>query len=320
MINLLRNSNPFAIILMVAVAIMPLFLGHESIAISNQSGQTSFMFWFQDAMFQFRTGSPFLFNFCITASLLLEATFMNRIVSEYRLMEKPGFLPGFCFLLLNLISPSNITAALILINGLLLIALRLLVGTYKAEKPNNGILISSFILGLINAMDSRYFLVMAWLAVALLIMRPVSLREFILAVIGYVLPFYFISAWLYLTDGFSSGRILPPFELQWNLPQQDVLDWTKTLLMILLPWLGLIASSNQVSKLLIQGRKSILVTLSLLLALQIMLCFDITDLAVDIQSVLGPSALLTALFFVSFKKQLLPNLVILILVVLAVIR
>lgn len=271
-------------------------------------------------MSNFKTGSPFFFKVTILALLMLQAFLLNRIVSEYKLVEKSGFLPGFSFLLLNLLAPTVISAKLLFINGLILMALRLLIGIYKMERPNNGILVTGFMLGLVNSLDNRYFLMFAWLISALLIMRPASLREIILAIIGYALPFYFIGAFLYLSDGFSTGRILPFFDLHFNLPDHNGLDWTRTILMVMLPWLGFASSSNRISKLLIQGRKSILITLSLLLGLQIILALDMADLAGNLQAILIPSAVMTTFFLTSFKKQFLPNLLILLMMALSFIR
>lgn len=305
---------------MIAAAVMPLFLGHVDIAANDVSGQTSLLSWFDHSISQFKSGSTFFFNVTMMALLLLEAFLLNRIVAEFKLVEKSGFLPGFGFLLLNLLAPTVISAKLLLTNGLILMALKLLIGTYKVERPNNGILVTGFMLGLINAIDSRYFLMFVWLISALLIMRPASLREIILAIIGYTLPFYFIGAFLYLTDGFSTGRIMAFFDLNFNLPKNSGLDWARTILMVMLPWLGFVSSSNRISKLLIQGRKSILITLSLLLALHIILALDMADLSGNLQSAMVPSALMLTYFFTSFKKQFLPNLLILLMAILSCVR
>jgi hypothetical protein len=132
--------------------------------------------------------------------LLTESLFLNKIVSDHRLMEKPGFVPAMTFLLLSALLPFRITTFFILISGLLIGLLKILIIIYKQEQPNNNLIAAGFITGILAAMNTVYWTTYLWLIIALFIMRPSSIKEWLICTMGFVLPFYFVLSWQYLTD------------------------------------------------------------------------------------------------------------------------
>jgi hypothetical protein len=252
--------------------------------------------------------------------LLTESLFLNKIVSDHRLMEKPGFVPAMTFLLLSALLPFRITTFFILISGLLIGLLKILIIIYKQEQPNNNLIAAGFITGILAAMNTVYWTTYLWLIIALFIMRPSSIKEWLICTMGFVLPFYFVLSWQYLTDQLDLISFFSIKAFTFTIPRYSTLIWTKIAVFITLPVLGLWAYSSQISKMVIQNRKAYLTVFILSVLILLILLLQLNVLGNELMFLLTPASFLFAPFFLSFRKEFIPNLILLAIIVLAVLR
>lgn len=252
--------------------------------------------------------------------LLTESLFLNKIVSDHRLMEKPGFVPAMTFLLLSALLPFRITTFFILISGLLIGLLKILIIIYKQEQPNNNLIAAGFITGILAAMNTVYWTTYLWLIIALFIMRPSSIKEWLICTMGFVLPFYFVLSWQYLTDQLDLISFFSIKAFTFTIPRYSTLIWTKIAVFITLPVLGLWAYSSQISKMVIQNRKAYLTVFILSVLILLILLLQLNVLGNELMFLLTPASFLFAPFFLSFRKEFIPNLILLVIIVLAVLR
>ncbi len=153
-----------------------------------------------------------------------------------------------------------------------------------------------------------------------MIMRPASIREWLISSLGFLLPFYFLASGLYLADRLDPSKIFPAFALTFKLPSHQPLEWIKTILFVALPWIGIVSFNKQIGKMMIQNRKAYLVMMLLNLAVFLICMLSLTDLSTTIPLLLVPSTLLFAPFFLAFKRNFIPNLLLLTLILLSLIR
>ena len=252
--------------------------------------------------------------------LLTESLFLNKIVSDHRLMEKPGFVPAMTFLLLSALLPFRITTFFILISGLVIGLLKILIIIYKQEQPNNNLIAAGFITGILAAMNTVYWTTYLWLIIALFIMRPSSIKEWLICTMGFVLPFYFVLSWQYLTDQLDLISFFSIKAFTFTIPRYSTLIWTKIAVFITLPVLGLWAYSSQISKMVIQNRKAYLTVFILSVLILLILLLQLNVLGNELMFLLTPASFLFAPFFLSFRKEFIPNLILLVIIVLAVLR
>jgi len=235
-------------------------------------------------------------------------------------MEKHGFVPAMTFLLLQSILPYSINTFFLLINGLLIILIKLMILVYKQEKPSNNLIAAGFTAGLLASMNTGYWATYLWLVTALFIMRPASAKEWLVTTLGFLMPFYFILSWQYLNDELNLKQFFSDFGILFSIPVYAPVTWVKLIVLVTLPLIGLWMYSTQIGKMVIQNRKTYMIILILLLVIFGLLTLKFGILANEMMFILTPASFLIAPIFLSFKKEFIPNLLFFLLIALALIR
>lgn len=251
---------------------------------------------------------------------LICALYVNKIVTDHKLMEKPGYLPAMWFLLLQSLIPKQVSLDILLMNVFMIASVKLMILVYKLEKPINSLLTASFMLSLIALINATSVIYFLWLSAALLIMRPASFREWIMVLTGYLLPIYLLTSILYLANRLDFSLIFSFQKIEFGLPVLSPIEWIHIAIVWLTPWLFFMLSANQISKLLIQGRKAFIICLLLSIVVSSLIVSNLTSVSQNMHLSLLPATLLISPLFIHVRKKLLPNLFILILLVLSQLR
>jgi len=318
--SLFRHNNPLALILLAVLSGLPLFHPLLDMMPGEGSGfslvynqMLSFLTWMDPK-------SGIASGLISAAVLLVEALYLNKVVSDYKLIDKPGLLPALGFLLFSGLSPHSLRPFGLISNAILIIIFKLVIMSYKQLRPYQTLFLSGFLCGIMATFNTSYTLLYAWLFIATLIMRPLSARECLLSTTGFIMPFYFLIAGLYLTDQLHGRAILPAIKLQFPAPVftlQEGLVWG---CMIVLPLISLGVSGGQLGKMVIQVRKSYLISLVLFLTAVLVIVLHLKQPFFHFSLLLIPASLLLIPFFNSFKRDYIPNLLILGLLALALLR
>lgn len=251
---------------------------------------------------------------------LFSALFINKIVNDHKLMEKPGYLPAMVFLLLQMLLPEQNSFYIICTNLLLIFIVKLMIIVYKDEKPVNNLITAGFLAGVIALARTEGIVYFIWLSVALLIMRSASLREWMMILTGFLLPFYLLSSLLYLTDKLEFHHIFSIPDFNFKVPALTIFIWLRIAIILCVPLIFFIISSGQISKLLIQGRKTFIITLLLSIVTICLLLIDLSSLSSHLSIFILPAAMLMSPLLVNSQKNLLPNLFLLLLIALSQLR
>lgn len=318
LITLFKHNNPLAIILLIVLAVLPEW--KSGYALLPEGNNTAILYnYINQHLFPLHEQSGGLRTINIIV-LLVESLFLNKIVSDHRLIDKPGFIPAMTFLLLQSLLPFSINIFFLIINGLLLILIKLMILVYKQEKPSNNLIGAGFTAGLLASMDTAYWAIYLWLITALFIMRPASAKEWLIITLGFLMPFYFILSWQYLNDELNLKQFFSDFGIQFSIPAYSLVTWIKIIVLATLPLIGLWMYSTQIGKMVIQNRKTYLVLFILILVILGMIMLKFGFASREIMFILAPASLLVAPVFLYFKKDFIPNLLFFLLIVLSLIR
>lgn len=134
--------------------------------------------------------------------LFIQAFLVNELAMRHRLFNETTLLPGVFYLLLtSMLQDFFPLSAILLGNLFLIIALDALMSTYKRPKSAGAIFNAGFWVGLASLFYSSFgfFLVLVFLGLSIL--RNFVLKERLMLLCGFLVPFLFMSTWFFWQDG-----------------------------------------------------------------------------------------------------------------------
>ncbi len=206
-----RSGNPFTVLFLLAYAVVVKspYLLHllppEGGAAAYRSPGDGYLYpylldWLQRGL------GPGGFALLAFVLLFLQAWMLNGTVNRFRLLPGSSFFPAFCFLLFSSFFPAwNTFSSALVANLLVLCILPLLFQGYATQHPRGNAFNTGLLAGLASLLYFPAFLLCALLWGALLVNRPFRLAEWLLVLFGFLCPYYFLGAALFLTDHWSLG-------------------------------------------------------------------------------------------------------------------
>jgi hypothetical protein len=213
---------------------------------------------------------PIIYPLISFILLYTQAITLNALVNQHRLMQKPNYLTGMAYLLItSLFAEWNILSAPLIINSFIIWVWSRMSKLYNEPSPKT----SLFNIGMAIGISSFfYFPVISFSAlvvVGLLITRPFKLPEWVVALLGLASPFYFLAAYVYITDKWQ-GYHFPGVAV--TFPRFIESRWALAAIFIVLfiSSTGFVYVQKNFRRQLVQARKSWnLIFLYLLIALLI---------------------------------------------------
>jgi hypothetical protein len=319
-LGIFRNNNPLALLLLLGLGYVSIFLKPVMPYVHNENDNQFIFHWFMQLLTPLEKKPGTGIKIFAFIALISEALYLNKIARDYKLLEKSTYVIALTFLLMSFLIPYRISIFMLTINALIIVVFNAFISMYKTNNPFNQIMVVGFITSAVSAVVNNYFIFYAWLTIALLIMRPTSLREWSILNLGFILPYYFLSSLLYLTNQFSFDALLQLQMPSFTMPMVSTIHAIKISCIVMLPLIGFWAGSAQISKMVLQNRKAFIILFSLLLAGMCIVLLNIGYLSEYLYLLLVPASMLFAPFFQSFKRDFIPNLVLILLIILSYIR
>ena len=188
--------------------------------------------------------------------LFLQATLLNRIFSELKMLPKPNFLAGMSFILLtSLFTEWNHFSAPLLINGLLIFMFYRIVNLYNNASPSKGIFNIGLMMGIVSLLYQPAILFVIMIPFSLFIMRPFRIREWLIGFLGVTTPYYFFVLEPLITNKWTWSHLVPSIPIDFPAMPSSIFI-TLSIVLLALPFIigGYYVQSN-LNKMLIQIRK-----------------------------------------------------------------
>jgi hypothetical protein len=200
--------------------------------------------------------NPVLYPVLAYSLIFLQALMLTRFMNGQRMMNKPTYLPGMAYLLITSLLPEwNYFSAPLLVNTVLLFVLSSLFKTYNQPNAKGAIFNTGLALGLAAFIFFPSLTFSVWILLALAVMRPFRLNEWVLCVAGITTPFYFYAVYLFIDDKWSWQNLVPYFSV--SLPVVKQSAWLAgSVFLLAVPFLaGGYYVQESLRKMLIQVRK-----------------------------------------------------------------
>lgn len=254
--------------------------------------------------------SPTVLFIAYQSIIILQAVRLNMVLTDFRMFQSTNYTTAMTYILLTgVISQWCSISSALISNSLVLWIFILLSRLYNNQSPrtllfNIGMLVSLSII----AYHPTAILIMVVLF-ALAVVRPFRPAEWMILLMGVLLPYYFLASYLFLNDQLISIRNYIPF-LQVHLPVSNPDIWFIISLcyLFLVLLAGLFYWQKFNNRMVIQIRKNWAVMMVLLL---ILLLVPFIFMGAAMESAILCLIPLTAFVANAFgypKRLLLPNL------------
>jgi hypothetical protein len=153
--------------------------------------------------------------------LLLQAIRLNMVLSDLRMFQYNTYTVAMAYVLLSgiLIQWCSISAALVA-NFMLIWLFIKLSRLYNHPSPKTLLFNTGLIVGLSVICYHPTAILILVVLFALAVVRPFRLAEWVILLMGILLPYYFLFSVLFLKGSLSGFSSFIPF-LRWNLPLQE---------------------------------------------------------------------------------------------------
>ena len=253
-----KANNPYNTFLLLIYGLLlklPMFL-HPAIPIPQQTDGFLFKTLLTQLTATIGNSVPDIYPVISFLLLYTQAITFNKLANDEKLMQRPNYLTAMAYLLItSLFKEWNILSAPLIVNTLLIWVWANMSSMYNTKNAKSTL----FNIGLaIGVATFFYFPSIAFsilIIAGLTVTRPFKLAEWLLALLGIITPYYFLLAYVFLTDKWK-GYNFPGFSIE--LPKFYESSWALAAIIIVLAatLIGLFYIQQNFRRQLVQTRKS----------------------------------------------------------------
>jgi hypothetical protein len=188
--------------------------------------------------------------------LFTQAITFNKLVSDQRLMQKSNYLTAMSYLLItSLFTEWNVLSAALIINTLLVWVWARMSSLYNNPKAQSTLFNIGMVIGVSTFFYFPSIAFAALIIFGLVVTRAFRLSEWLIALFGIITPYYFLLAYVFLTDKWK-GYKFPGITVSY--PKFNQSAWAATAIVIVLfaSVIGLFFIQQNFRRQLVQTRKS----------------------------------------------------------------
>lgn len=200
--------------------------------------------------------SPVIYPLLTLGLLFIQAIYLTQFINNRRLTNSSTYLPGMSYMLITSLFPEwNYFSAALLINTILLFVLSGLFRIYNQQNAKGTIFNIGLALGISSFLFLSSLAFVIWVLLALAVMRPIRLNEWLLCLLGITTPYYFYGIYLFVAGQWSWYNLIPYLSV--SIPDVKQSAWVAgSTFLITVPFLvgGYYVQEN-LRRMLIQVRK-----------------------------------------------------------------
>jgi len=246
--------------------------------------------------------------------VFLQALLLNYIVSQHSILHRDTFLPGLFFILLNSFYPqqAELTPQLIS-NTFIILLFQRLCFLYESQKPLLLVFDAGMYLGLGILFNYDLLIFLPFILISVVIFTSFNIRYLIISILGILVPLYFTAIMFYLYDDLNEliFYVKQSFEKQ-------LLKTFNTSIIQFIPWAILFPivfiSGFELQQHFFRNKVK---TRRIIQSVGLMMLFGIFSLFIENTNFIYaicylsvPMSIITAYYFISEKRFLLKELIV----------
>lgn len=150
--------------------------------------------------------------------ILSQAIRLNILLSKFKMFQQISYLPAFTYIILTGLFPYwDVISSGLVANSLVIWILVKLLRLYDQNQPKTLEFNIGLIVGLSILLYEPIAILIPVVLFALIIIRPFSFSEWLVLIMGVLLPFYFIFTYVFLWGQLADFRHFLP-KLDWKNP------------------------------------------------------------------------------------------------------
>ena len=257
MVGIFKQKTPANILILLLFGILiklPMFR-HPFVPVSESSNGPLFIMllnWLQP----FGKSLPALYPGIAFSLLFIQSVWLTQFINNRRLISFSTYLPGMSYLLISSLFPEwNHFSAALLINTILLFILSGLFRIYNQQKAKGTIFNIGLALGIASFLFLSSLAFVIWVLLALAVMRPFRVNEWLLCILGITTPYYFYGVYLLVEGQWSWNNLVPYLSI--TAPEIKQSAWVAgSAFLIVIPFfIGGYYVQENLRRMLIQVRK-----------------------------------------------------------------
>jgi len=198
---------------------------------------------------------PLLFSVITFVLLFLQAIFFNKLVNDRRIMQRPHYLTGMSYLLItSLFTEWNTLSSPLIINSFLIWVWSKMSSLYGNQNPKTTLFNIGIVIGISTFFYFPSIAFTLLIIFGLAITRPFKLAEWLIALLGIIAPYYFLLAFVFLTDHWQ-GYKFPRFSVNYPLFNQSLWTYAAVFIVAISSMIGIFYIQQNFRRQLIQARK-----------------------------------------------------------------
>ena len=199
---------------------------------------------------------PVIYPLIVFILLYTQAVYFNKLVNDQRIMQRSHYLTGMSYLLLtSLFTEWNILSSPLIINSLLIWVWAKMSGLYNDHNPKSALFNIGIAIGIATFFYFPSLAFAALIIFGLAITRPFILAEWLIALLGIITPYYFLLAFVFLTDKWKGYRF-PGFSVSYPVFNQSYWSYVAIIIVLFTSIVGVFFIQQNFRRQLIQSRKS----------------------------------------------------------------
>lgn len=204
----------------------------------------------------FGNNLPLIYPIIVYGLLYTQAITFNKLVNDQRLMQKPNYLTGMSYLLItSLFTEWNTLSAPLIINTMLIWVWARMSALYNNPNPKTYLFNIGITIGFCTFFYFPSLAFAALIIFGLALTRPFKLAEWLIVLLGIIAPYYFLLAWVFLTDKWK-GYKFPGFAVTYPRFYQSNWAYAAIIIVLFTCAIGLFYVQQNFRRQLIQARKS----------------------------------------------------------------
>jgi hypothetical protein len=223
--GIFRQKNPANIFLLLVVGVLiklPMFT-HPHVPVVKPGDGILFRA-ILDLLEPTGKSTPVIYPILAFLVLFLQAVLLTGFFNRQRMMSQSTWFPGLAYMLITSLVPEwNYFSAPLLVNTILVLVLSGLFRIYNQPRALGAVFNIGLALGIASFLFFPSITFMIWILMALAVMRPFRLKEWLLCIVGATTPFYFYAIYLIINGNWSWGSLWPYFTI--SLPSVKQSAW-----------------------------------------------------------------------------------------------